>query len=102
MLTKMIKCYNISFVLQCACIAVFFYFVHKAALAMDKSGMGDLSKFTRWNDYAAIAFWWLIGIWAVTMIISLSKKQNNNKRALWALILPIIIFVAGYIIALAM
>ena len=64
---------------------LFFYFVHKAALAMDKSGMGDLSKFTRWNDYAAVTFWWLIGIWAVTMIISLSEKQNNNKRALWGI-----------------
>ena len=64
------------------CMILFFTFVAKADLAMDKSGMGDYPTFARYSDIAGYYFYAGIGLWAICLILAFFSPQPYKWRAI--------------------
>jgi len=76
--------------------------------AMDKTGIGDLEKFTYWNRYAGLSIMSFVLVWVTTVILALvfrRRKHYSSARAYWQALLPDVllppfILVLGWLIIL--
>jgi hypothetical protein len=86
-----------SLLLQIGLIFGFLYFAHQADLAMGKDGIGDVAKWNILNRYAGISFYTLVGIWFISILVSLIKQGINSIEGQLTVGLPPIILVVGWV-----
>jgi hypothetical protein len=77
--------------------------------ALDKSGIGDLEKFTFWNQIAGVSFYlfvaaWLSGLAILACFYVLARKKPEAKpswqpsnRGLWV---PLLLLSLGWLIGI--
>lgn len=65
---------------QLGCMAAFFYAVHRADSAMDKTGLGDHAAFARWSGAASVWFWSSLILW-IAAIGSFAWPAPPRARA---------------------
>lgn len=86
----------LSLFLQLALLVGFFYFGHKADLAMDiKTGIGD---YYLWDYYSRIGDKYLLGafvIWFSTNVVAFKRKLYGQRIVQLSISAPFVIFVLG-------
>ncbi len=89
---------HISTALFVSAFVAFSWFGHLADTAMDKSGVGELSKFERYSTFAGISFWALLLFWVLAVGLIQASPQPYRSRALFVVgLLTPAIFVIGYV-----
>ena len=81
---------------QVIVILGFLYFGWQADAVMDKQGIGNMERHGQLSGYTGIAFYSAVGLWLVTLIVSLSGKVLNKTEGQLAVGLPPILGAAGW------
>jgi hypothetical protein len=101
-------------ILQLLTLIAFLYAVHRADMAMDKTGLGDVAASQRWSAVAGVAFYsyalcWAVGA-ALTAVAWLAGRRKAGTRAalhtgrvaVYALLLPPAAFLLAAALYLAL
>jgi hypothetical protein len=97
-------------VIQIMALAGAMYSVHRADLAMDKSGVGDLILWQWWNNIVGLFFWLGLVGWVLAVAGSAIAKWKKKEALLfasegqWTIVaaiamLPPLVFVGAMFIA---
>ncbi|MBR9883529.1 MAG: hypothetical protein GYB21_07665 [Oceanospirillales bacterium] len=88
--------FNLALVIQLALISCFLLFGWQADQAMDKSGVGNLSEWQRYNKFAAMAFFSIASIWVTVVSFAAFKKAFELVNAQISIGLPPLVLVLGW------
>ncbi len=72
-------------------VAVFLVSGWLSDRAMDKTGIGDLEKFTYWNRFAGLSIMSFALLWVTAVILALAfrhRKHYSSAQAYWQALLP--------------
>lgn len=79
---------SISLLIQLIFVAGFLGLAWQADQVMDKSGIGDIEAWRRFNDLAGIALYGVAFVWGGTIILSLAGRAFRTTKAQLAIGLP--------------
>lgn len=78
-------------------VGLFLGFSYLADQAMDKTGMGDLQAWLRFNNFAGIAFYSAIALWLSALSLAWIKRVFSTPMAQLAIALPPFVLIAGWL-----
>ncbi|RGP55142.1 MULTISPECIES: hypothetical protein [Gammaproteobacteria] len=90
---------NISLLVQLLLVAGFLGLAWQADQLMDKSGVGDLEAWNRFNNFAGIAFYGVALVWLATIILSLAGRAFGTPQAQLAVGMPPLALVLGWLLS---
>lgn len=91
----------ISLFVQLLLVAGFLGLAWQADQAMDKSGIGDVEAWDRFNTFAGIAFYGAAFVWLATIILSLCGRVFGTTKAQLAVGLPPLALLLGWLLSWA-
>lgn len=92
----MSRFFIISLPLQILLILAFLVFGWQADQAMDKSGLGNVETWRRFNSLAGIAFYGAALLWLATITLALFGRVFSTFKAQVAVGLPPLALVIGW------
>lgn len=90
---------SISLLVQLLLVLGFLGLAWHADQLMDKSGVGDLETWNRFNLFAGIAFYGVAFVWLATIILSLAGRTFGSPKAQLAIGLPPLALVLGWLLS---
>jgi len=90
---------SISLLVQLLLVAGFLGLAWQADQVMDKSGVGDVEAWNRFNAFAGIAFYGVAFVWLATIILSLAGRAFGTPKAQLAVGLPPLALVLGRLLS---
>ncbi|MEE4250430.1 MAG: hypothetical protein V2I38_07560 [Alcanivoracaceae bacterium] len=87
---------SISLLIQLLLIAGFLGFSWQADQVMDKSGIGDIEAWRRFNALSGIAFYGVTFVWLATIMLSLVIRLFRTSKAQLAIGLPPLALILGW------
>ncbi len=95
----MSRALSISLFVQLLLVAGFLGLGWQADQAMDKSVVGDLEAWNRFNASAGLAFYGVLFVWLATIMLSLFGGVLRTKKAQLAIWLPPLALVIGWLLS---
>lgn len=87
---------SISLLIQLLLIAGFLGFSWQADQVMDKSGIGDIEAWRRFNALSGITFYGVTFVWLATIMLSLIVRLFRTSKAQLAIGLPPLALILGW------
>lgn len=92
----MSRALSISLLVQLLLVVGFLGLAWQADQVIDKSGIGDLEAWGRFNTFAGIAFYSFAFVWLATIILSLAGRVFRTTKAQLATGLPPLALILGW------
>ncbi|QYK06873.1 hypothetical protein [Shewanella zhangzhouensis] len=85
--------FNLALVIQLALIFCFLLLGWQADQAMDKSGVGNLAEWQRYNSFAGMVFFSIASVWVIVVSFAAFKRVFELVNAQISIGLPPLVLV---------